>query len=177
MFAGHLVNSAKPLFHFRQASRIGLIIFDKMTQIVAGFADLNLGFVQHLDGVGQRGQVHGKLFQLLQCLANQVGCAGFIFGAKQRSLVAAVQNRVGLAQLRLLLFQLFLFAVFQSQAVQFFHLVTQQLQLGLRFVGILPALGQPLADLVPGFPGLVGVGGQGFNAGKLVHQFAVGVLA
>lgn len=166
MLAGHLVNGAQPLFHFRQTCRVGLIVFDKVAQVVAGLADLDLGFVQHLDGVGQCRHIHGKLFQLLQCLANQISRAGFIFRAKQGRLVAVVQNCVCLAQLGLFPFQLFLLAVFQCQAVQFFHLVTQQLQLGLRFIGILPALGQPLADLVPGFPGFAGVGGQSLNAGN-----------
>ena len=42
--------------------------------------------------------------------------------------MTVVQNRVGLAQLGLFLFQLFLLAVFQCQAIQFLYLVAQQLQ-------------------------------------------------
>ena len=91
--------------------------------------------------------------------------------------MAVVQNRIRLAELRLFLFQVFLLARFQGQTIQFFHLIPQKLEFGLCFIGILLAFGQPLADLVPGFPGFPCFSGQGLNAGELVHQLAVGFLA
>ena len=82
-----------------------------------------------------------------------------------------------MAELFLLLLQFFLLSVFQCQAVQFFHLVAQQLQAGLCLIGILLAFGQPLAGFVPGLPGVPGLFSQLFCVGKFVQQFAVGLLA
>ena len=91
--------------------------------------------------------------------------------------MTTVKHFIDLAQLRLLLLQSFLLAVLQGKSIQFFHLITQQLNAGFGLVCVLPPLFQFLVGVAPGFPGCPGIVGKGFRAGKLIQQFSVGVLA
>ena len=65
VLAGHLVNGTQALFHFGQSGWVGVVIFHKVAQVVASLGDLNLGFIQHLDGFRQCRYLHRQLLQLL----------------------------------------------------------------------------------------------------------------
>ncbi|MCY1448556.1 hypothetical protein D9M71_652350 [compost metagenome] len=176
MLAGEGIDGVEALFELLQARRVGIEVVEEAVQLANGFFYLDLRAGDHggrlAQGLGR--VVHGG--QAVEAGSQGVEyVARIVFAAVVDDLAADAEQRFGIGQVLVFLFQELQFVLAQAKVVQFFELVAEQLVLRALLIA---GIGQPLqflAGLAPALGGELYLAGEVGGASVFVEQAAVGV--
>ncbi|MND90537.1 hypothetical protein D3C80_826240 [compost metagenome] len=152
VLAGEGIDGVEALFELLQARRVGIEVVEEAVQLANGFFYLDLRAGDHggrlAQGLGR--VVHGG--QAVEAGSQGVEyVARIVFAAVVDDLAADAEQRFGIGQVLVFLFQELQFVLAQAKVVQFFELVAEQLVLRALLIA---GIGQPLqflAGLAPAY--------------------------
>ena len=99
-----------------------------------------------------------------------------IIPAESRQLLAAAQDFLGIGQASLFSFQPRQFAGLQTELLEFFDLIAQELETGIDLGGVIAQMDEVFQPALPFAPGQAHLFGKVSLAREFIHQASVGIL-
>ena len=176
VFARQGIDSVEAFLDVLQTRRVCLEVVEKTIEFADRFFHLDLRRGQHRGGFAQRVRCIADAAQAIQAGGQRAEhVARIVFAAVVDDLAADAEQRFGVGQVLVFLFQLLQLVFTQAEILQLFQLIAEQLvACALLVAGIRQAF-EFLASLPPFLRGQLHLASQVAGTGIFVEQAAMGV--